>query len=188
MKDQPSPLQESQLAGPGNRLAAGGDAQLAVERRRLRLDGVAGQEQFPGLANRRVVVGGIMVASYAGISGTLTPGPFSHLRHRSRLAPPPLASSERYEKGSAPPVLRPIRIATHSGVGPSLSAHSSAVHLLAGEHGLGFALEVDVGVAADVDRDPFDRAAGERVRVLARVVGGDRLAAVAADAQALARE
>ena len=33
-------------------------------------------------------------------------------------------------------------------------------------HGLGLALEIDVGIAADVDRDPLDRAAGERVRVI----------------------
>ena len=52
----------------------------------------------------------------------------------------------------------------------------------------GLALQVDVGVAAHVDRDPLDRAAGEPVRGLARIVVGHRLAAVAADAQALARE
>src|SRR5205814_2355090 len=61
-------------------------------------------------------------------------------------------------------------------------------HLLAGEHGCGLTLEVDVGVAADVDRDPVDGAAGEGVRVRAGVVVGDRFAAVAADAQALARD
>src|SRR5438045_532635 len=60
--------------------------------------------------------------------------------------------------------------------------------LLAGEHGRGLTLQVDVGVAADVDRDPVDRAAGEGVRVRAGVVAGDRFAAVAADAQALARD
>ena len=36
--------------------------------------------------------------------------------------------------------------------------------LLAHEHRLGLALEVDVRLAADVDRDAVDRAAGERVR------------------------
>src|SRR5262249_46765270 len=36
--------------------------------------------------------------------------------------------------------------------------------LLPGEHGFGLALEVQVGLAADVDRDPLDRAAGEPVR------------------------
>src|SRR3984893_9680994 len=60
--------------------------------------------------------------------------------------------------------------------------------LLPRQHGLGLALEIDIGIAADVDRDPPDRAASECVRVLARVVGGHWLAAVAADAQALARE
>src|SRR5206468_9415020 len=58
--------------------------------------------------------------------------------------------------------------------------------LLAGEHGCGLTLQVDVGIAADVDRDPLDGAAGEGVRVSAGVVAGDRLAAVAAHAQALA--
>jgi hypothetical protein len=53
---------------------------------------------------------------------------------------------------------------------------------------MALALEIDIGIAADVDRDPLDRAAGERVRVLARVVAGDRLAAVPADAQALTRD
>ena len=36
--------------------------------------------------------------------------------------------------------------------------------LLAGHHGPGLALEVDVRIAADVDGDPLDRAAGEAVR------------------------
>src|SRR6201995_5061150 len=58
--------------------------------------------------------------------------------------------------------------------------------LLPREHGLGLAFEVDVGVAADVDGDALDRAAGEGVRVLPRIVVGHRLAAVPADAQALA--
>ena len=49
------------------------------------------------------------------------------------------------------------------------------------EQHLGLALEVDVRLAADVDGDLVDRAAGERVRRLARVVVGDRLAAVPAD-------
>ena len=38
------PFQESQLAGPGDRLAACGGAQLAAERIRLRCDGVTGQD------------------------------------------------------------------------------------------------------------------------------------------------
>jgi STAS domain len=43
-----SALQELQLSGPGDRLVAGGDAQLAVDRERLRLDGVGGQEHLRG--------------------------------------------------------------------------------------------------------------------------------------------
>src|SRR4051794_33369652 len=58
--------------------------------------------------------------------------------------------------------------------------------LLAGHHRDGLALEVDVGLAADVDRDAVDRAADERVRRFARVVVGDRVAAVAPDAQPVA--
>jgi hypothetical protein len=53
------------------------------------------------------------------------------------------------------------------------------------QHGLGLALKVYVRLAADVYRDPLDRAAGECVRVIARVVAGDRFAAGAAGAQAL---
>src|SRR5262245_44033527 len=37
---------------------------------------------------------------------------------------------------------------------------------LPGEHGLGFAFEVDVGLAAHVNRDSLDHAAGEPVRRL----------------------
>src|SRR5215472_5007247 len=57
---------------------------------------------------------------------------------------------------------------------------------LPGEHRLGLAFEVEVGLAADVDRDPLDGAAGEPVRRLARVVLGDGRAAVPADTQSLA--
>ena len=60
--------------------------------------------------------------------------------------------------------------------------------LLPGQHRDGLALEVDVGLAADVDGDAVDRAAGERPRRVAGVVVGDRLAAVAPDAQPLAGE
>ena len=74
------------------------------------------------------------------------------------------------------------------GAEPPPSAHLSSAPLLAREDGLCLALQVDVGVAADVDRDSLDRAAGEGVRVGAWVVAGDRLAAVPADAQALARD
>ena len=56
--------------------------------------------------------------------------------------------------------------------------------LLAPEHQRGFALEIHERLAADVDRDPFHRAAGEAVRRLARVVVGHRLAVVAPDVQA----
>ena len=38
--------EEPQLPGPGDRLAAGGDLELPVQRIRLRLDGVRGQEQL----------------------------------------------------------------------------------------------------------------------------------------------
>ena len=54
--------------------------------------------------------------------------------------------------------------------------------LLAGQHGHGLAFQVDVWFAADVDGDPLDRAAGEHMRVRARVVTGHGFAAVAADA------
>ena len=52
--------------------------------------------------------------------------------------------------------------------------------LLAHQHGLGLAFEVDVGFAAHVDGDPVDGAAGEAVRPFARVVRRDRVADVAA--------
>ncbi len=47
-----------------------------------------------------------------------------------------------------------------------------------------FAFEVDVGLAAYVDRDTVDGAAGEVPRLLPWVVVGDSGAAVAADAEA----
>ena len=56
--------------------------------------------------------------------------------------------------------------------------------LFTGEHRGGLAFEVEVGLAADVDRDPLDGAAGEPVRALPRVVVGDGVGAVAADARA----
>src|SRR5213592_2729731 len=52
---------------------------------------------------------------------------------------------------------------------------SGAVRLLTHEHRLRFAFEVDVGIAADVDGDPLDRAAGETVRRPVRVVAGNSL-------------
>jgi NADPH:quinone reductase-like Zn-dependent oxidoreductase len=63
-----------------------------------------------------------------------------------------------------------------------------AQDLFAREHGLGLALKVDVRVAADVDGDPPDGAAGEVVRRAIRVVLSHRLATVAPDAQAFARD
>src|SRR3954454_19643193 len=55
-----------------------------------------------------------------------------------------------------------------------------------GHHGDGLALEVDVWVAAHVYGDAVDRAAGELVRRVARVIVGHGLAAVTPDGQALA--
>src|SRR4051794_24716902 len=63
---------------------------------------------------------------------------------------------------------------------------ASRTPLLTRHHGDSLALEVHVWLAADVDGDAVDRAAGERIRLLARVVLGDGITAVAADAQALA--
>ena len=62
---------------------------------------------------------------------------------------------------------------------PGADARSGS--LLRPDQHLGLALQVDVRVAADVDRDPVDRPAGERVRGFARVVVGHRLAAVPPD-------
>jgi hypothetical protein len=47
-KDVPSSLEESQFPGPGDRVAAGGGVQLAVDRLQLRLDGGRGNEQLGG--------------------------------------------------------------------------------------------------------------------------------------------
>ena len=63
---------------------------------------------------------------------------------------------------------------------------AEAPSLFAGHHGDGLAFEVDVRVAADVDGDAVDGAAGERPGHGAGVVVGDGLAAVTADAEALA--
>src|SRR3954462_2226047 len=60
--------------------------------------------------------------------------------------------------------------------------------LFARHHRDGFALQVDVRFAADVDRDAVDRATGERVRRGARVIIGDGVAAVAPDAQTFAAD
>src|SRR5215467_3661104 len=74
---------------------------------------------------------------------------------------------------------------TDAGAGQAGKKRRAGVPLLAGEHGGRLALQVEVGLAADVDRDPLDGAAGEPVGPFARVVAGDRRGAVAADAQAL---
>src|SRR4051794_14130672 len=60
--------------------------------------------------------------------------------------------------------------------------------LLARHHRDGLALEVDVGLAADVDGDARDRAAGEPPRRCAGVVLGDGVGAVAPDAESVAGE
>src|SRR5262249_23773121 len=69
----------------------------------------------------------------------------------------------------------------HSGrpapVGPAAPPAWSA--LLAGEHGRGLALQVDIRRAAAVDHAPLARPAGEPVRPLPRVVVGNGRAAVA---------
>jgi Phosphoesterase family len=52
-----SALQEPQLTGPRDRLVPGGDAELAVGRPHLRLDGVRRQEQLPGDLRGRQVRG-----------------------------------------------------------------------------------------------------------------------------------
>src|SRR6478735_7685958 len=57
--------------------------------------------------------------------------------------------------------------------------------LLAHEHGLGLALEVDIGLAADIDRDPFDGAAGEAVGTLAGVVMSDGITDITTDGETL---
>ena len=54
--------------------------------------------------------------------------------------------------------------------------------LFAREHRRGLAFEVEVRLAADINGDAVDRAAGERVRTGPRVVVGDGFAAVATDA------
>src|SRR3954447_4684525 len=86
------------------------------------------------------------------------------------------------------------RCAVTASVGAELMASPSngrasgpsAAGSLAGHHRDGLALEVDVGLAADVDRHAVDRAADERVRRFARVAVGDGVAAVAPDAQPVA--
>lgn len=59
---------------------------------------------------------------------------------------------------------------------------SRADRSLAGEHCLGLALQVEIGFAADVHGHSLERAAGEAVRRLTRIVVGDGFAAVAANA------
>src|SRR4051794_40678350 len=69
---------------------------------------------------------------------------------------------------------------------PPFGGAPLGVALLARAHRDGLALEVDVGLAADVDRHAVDGAAGELPRLAAGVVAGDRVRAVAPDAQPLA--
>src|SRR6266550_443752 len=64
---------------------------------------------------------------------------------------------------------------------------SLRVSLLAHHHRGSFPLHVDVMLAAHVDRDAIDLSAGEAPGHLARIVGSDAGAAVAADAEALPR-
>ena len=49
------------------------------------------------------------------------------------------------------------------------------------KHSLRFALEIDVGLAADINGDPMDRTAGETVRALPGIVLGHRISDIAAD-------
>src|SRR5262245_3480299 len=74
---------------------------------------------------------------------------------------------------------------TDAGAGRAGGKRRAGVPLLAGEHGGRLAFQVEVGLAADVDRYPLDGAAGEPVGAFARVVAGDRRADVEADEQAL---
>jgi hypothetical protein len=60
--------------------------------------------------------------------------------------------------------------------------------LLAHQHQLGFALQIHVRLAADVDRHPVDRAAVEAVRRLPRVVVGEDVALLPPDVEAGARD
>jgi hypothetical protein len=63
-----------------------------------------------------------------------------------------------------------------------VNAAAAPLALLASHHRDGFAFEVDVRVAADVDGNAVDRASRERPGRSAGVVVGDRVAAVATDA------
>ncbi len=56
------------------------------------------------------------------------------------------------------------------------------------EHRCGFALEIEVRFAADVNRDAVDRAAGELVWVRAGVVAGHRFGAVTPNAESFATD
>src|SRR6516225_6074248 len=101
MKDRSLPVQEPQLAGPRDRLAAGGGAQLAVDRVRLRLDGVAGQEQFPADLRERQVGGEqrqqaqLGGAQRRGSRGGRTPG-------LGKLRPQVLGLPGEYPQARAP--------------------------------------------------------------------------------------
>src|SRR5215472_14183626 len=90
------------------------------------------------------------------------------------------------QKPSEQLALAPIVNSAGSAIAASFPV--AARWSLAGQHGGGLALEVEVGFAADVHGDPLNGATGEPVRVLAGVVVGNGRAAIAADAQALAGE
>src|SRR4051795_8872615 len=93
--------------------------------------------------------------------------------------------------GSDPSV--PVVAATNRRIaslaGPSRQLASVGVEaLLTRHHRRGLALQVHVRLAADIDGDALDGAAAERPGRLARVVGSHRVAAVAPDAEAVARQ
>src|SRR4051794_10907821 len=89
--------------------------------------------------------------------------------------------------------MRNVPPATHAmffGTCPGSSAVVSGLgrRLLPHEHRGGLTLHVDVGLAADVDGDALEGAAGEGPGLSPRIVLGNGRSAVPADAQALARE
>ncbi len=65
-------------------------------------------------------------------------------------------------------MLNPLLSGSHTRTFPRAAREGPRLNLtealLASQHGLGLTLQVNVGVAADVDRDPPDSAAGEVVR------------------------
>src|ERR1700734_2803217 len=67
---------------------------------------------------------------------------------------------------------RPARVqaAAVARAGMAMVAGPGSCRLFPGEHGLGFALQVDVWFSADVDGDAVDGASGECVRMAAWIV------------------